>query len=147
MPFLLALAAVVAGILNTVQNGANATLNKTLEAPILTAFIVTGGNVGVYLLASLVVGFAWPSGERAAAVPWWAWIGGALGACYVLSVIFLAQKLGAAVFTGLSVTAAIVTSVALDHFGWAGFEQHSAGLWRIVGCVLMIGGLALVSLF
>lgn len=79
-------------------------------------------------------------------MPWWAWIGGVLGACYVLAVIFLAQKLGAAVFTGLSVTAAIVTSVALDHFVWVGFEQQTAGLGRIVGCALMIGGLVLVSL-
>ena len=35
----------------------------------------------------------------------------------------------------------------LDHFALVGFEQHPAGLWRIAGCVLMVGGLALVSAF
>ena len=148
MTILFALIAVMAGILNTVQSGANATLGRSLESPmLLTAFAVVAGNLVVYLLAIPIAGLPWPSAAKVAQVPWWAWIGGLLGACYVLTVIFLAQKLGAAVFTGLSVTAAIITSVLLDHFGWVGFQQHTAGLWRLLGCVLMIGGLALVSAF
>ena len=62
-------------------------------------------------------------------------------------MIFLAQKLGSAVFTGLTVTAAVITSVLLDHFGLLGFQQHPAGLWRLAGCGLMVGGLALISAF
>lgn len=80
-------------------------------------------------------------------MPWWAWLGGAMGAAYVLAMIILAERLGAALFTGITVTAAIVTSVALDHYGWLGFAQHSAGPWRILGGVMMIGGVALISLF
>ena len=56
------------------------------------------------------------------------------------------ERLGAAVFTGITVTAAIITSVVLDHFGWVGFAQHTADPWRILGCALMIGGLVLVCL-
>ena len=59
----------------------------------------------------------------------------------------MAQKLGAAVFTGVTVTAAIITSVVLDQFGWVGVDQHSAGPGRMIGCALMSGGLVLVSLF
>ena len=32
-------------------------------------------------------------------------------------------------------------------FGWIGFEQHPLTLWRALGGVLMIGGIALVALF
>ena len=147
MPFLIGLIAIVAGVLNTVQSGANVTLNKTLGQPVAVALIVALTNMVVYLLAGTVLGLSWPGVARIGQVPWWAWLGGAMGAVYVLSVIFLADRLGAAVFTGLTVTAAIVTSVLLDHFGWVGFQQHVAGLWRIVGCLLMVGGLALVSVF
>ena len=147
MSFLIGLVAILGGVLNTVQSGANATLGKTIDSPVLTAFVVVGCNLVVYLLAAAVMGLNWPPASRLAQVPWWAWIGGFLGAFYVLSVIFLAQKLGAAVFTGLTVTAGIVTSVLLDHFGLVGFQQHGAGLWRILGCLMMIGGLALVSAF
>ena len=61
--------------------------------------------------------------------------------------LLLAHRLGSGVFTGLSVTAAILVSVVLDHFGLLGFKVHPASAMRIVGCVLMIGGLWLVSRF
>ena len=146
MPILIGLLAVVAGALNTVQSGANATLNKSLGQPVTVALVVAAVSVAVYLAASLFLGLGWPGPDRIAQTPWWAWIGGALGAVYVLTAILFADKLGAAVFTGLTVTAGIVTSIALDHFGLVGFQQHSAGLWRIIGGAVMIGGLILVSL-
>jgi transporter family-2 protein len=147
MVWLLGLVAFAAGSLNTVQSGANSVLSKTLGQPIAAALIVATINVVVYLLAVPFVGLAFPKTGAIAQVPWWAWLGGALGAFYVLTVIFLAEKLGAAIFTGLTVTAGIVTSVLLDHYGLVGFKQHAASLWRIAGCVLMIGGLTLVSIF
>jgi transporter family-2 protein len=147
MPVLAALIAIVAGMLNTVQAGANATLNKALGEPILAALVVSAANAVVYLAAVPFVGLGWPGGGRLAQVPWWAWLGGAMGGAYVLAMIVLAGRLGAAVFTGLTVTAGLVTSVLLDHYGWVGFAQHPAGLWRILGCGLMVGGVALISLF
>lgn len=69
-----------------------------------------------------------------------------MGATYVRATIFIAERLGAAVFTGITVTAAIDTSVVLDRFGWVGFAPHSADPWRILGSALMIGGLGLVCL-
>ncbi len=145
MQILIGLFAILAGVLNTVQSGSNATLNKALGQPITAALVVTATNVAVYLLASLFLGLGWPGSERIAQTPWWAWIGGALGAVYVLSAIFFAERLGAAVFIGLTVTAGIVTSIVLDHFGLVGFQQHPAGLWRVAGGAIMIGGLLLVS--
>lgn len=147
MSWLLYVVALVAGALNTAQSGANVTLNKTLEQPILTALIVAAVGAVVYLAAAPFVGLGLPSGEKIAQVPWWAWIGGALGALYVLTTIFVAGQVGAAVFTGLTVTAAIATSILLDHYGWLGFDVHEAGLWRLAGGALMIAGLLLVCVF
>lgn len=146
MPILIGLFTVVAGVLTTLQSGANASLNKALGQPILAALAVVATNLVVYLVAIPFVGLHWPTAERIAGAPWWAWLGGIFGGVYVLSAIFFAERLGAAVFTGLVVTAGIVTSILLDHFGWVGFEQHTAGLGRIAGGALMIGGIILVSL-
>ncbi|WP_350223139.1 DMT family transporter [Escherichia coli] len=55
--------------------------------------------------------------------------------------------MGAAPFLGMLVTAGVITSILLDHFGWVGFERHPATLWRIAGGLLMIGGVALVTIF
>ena len=147
MTWLIYAFALVAGALNTVQSGSNVTLTKTLEQPILAALIVAVVGAAVYLLAAPFVGLGLPSGDKIAQVPWWGWIGGGLGAIYVLSMIFVAGRVGAAAFTGLTVTSAIVTSILLDHYGWLGFDVHQAGLWRLLGGVLMIGGLVLVCVF
>ena len=135
------------GVLNTIQSGSNATLGKTLGQPVLAALIVTVVNSVVYLAMAPFLGLSLPKSGAAAAVPWWAWIGGLFGGLYVLAAIFFAEKLGAAIFTGLTVTAAIVTSVTLDHYGLVGFKQQTATWPRLAGAVLMIGGLALVSIF
>jgi transporter family-2 protein len=55
--------------------------------------------------------------------------------------------LGAATLTALIVTGQLVCSVALDHFGLVGFDQHAASLGRIAGCLLMICGFVLIARF
>ena len=52
MSVLVALLAIGAGILNTVQTGANASLNKALGQPILAALIGAATNAALYLLAA-----------------------------------------------------------------------------------------------
>ena len=145
MPFVIGLLTVVAGVLTTVQSGSNAALNKALGQPILVALVVMAANLAVYAAMIPVLGLNWPAPERIAQTPWWAWIGGVFGGLYVLSAVLFAERLGAALFTGLVVTASIVTSIALHHVG-CGLRAAAAGLGRIPGGALMIGGLLLVSL-
>ena len=82
------------GALNTVQTGTNSALRKSLDQPLVAAFAITAGALATNL------GLQWPSAERVAQTPWWAWTGGLFGAAYVLSTIFVAEKVGAAAFMG-----------------------------------------------
>ena len=147
MMWLMGALSFLAGVLNTVQSGANNTLAKGLGQPIPAALVVTLVNGLTYLVVGAFYGMAWPRAGALAGVPWWAWIGGALGGVYVLATIFIAEKLGAAVFIGLTVTAGIITSITMDHFGLVGFKQHAASWPRLAGAALMVAGLALVSAF
>ena len=147
MIFVFGVIAVLGGMLNTIASGSNATLSKGLGQPVIAALTITSVNALLYLSIAPFVGLGLPKMSAVAEIPWWAWIGGLLGGFYVLASIFFAEKLGAAIFIGLSVSAAIVTSCVLDHFGLVGFKQHSASLWRIAGCAFMVGGLTLVTIF
>lgn len=140
--------AMLAGVANAVQPGLNATFGKSLGMP------VAGGIVSLLSAAAIaaVVGATtghlhWPSSESFRGMPWWAWTGGMFGALLVVAQVFVAPALGATIYLGIIVTVGVVTSLALDHFGLVGFEQHAAGVWRIVGGVLMIAGVALVAIF
>ena len=46
-----------------------------------------------------------------------------------------------------SATANILMSLAVDHFGSFGIEQHSLNIWRSLGGALMTGGIVLIALF
>ncbi|WP_375462526.1 DMT family transporter [uncultured Methylobacterium sp.] len=138
----------LAGIANAVQPGQNATLAKSFSQPLMAGLVVGTGALLSILTIGLVFGrLAWPSHEEMVQVPWWAWLGGCLGGIVVITQLLIARQIGAGAFLSLLVTAGVITSILLDHFGWVGFEVHPASLWRVVGGALMIGGVVLVALF
>ncbi len=147
MGFLLYVFVALAGALNAVQSGTNAQLARSLEQPWLAGFVVCLSTTLVFAVGMLVSGQVLPAAGKVGSAPWWAWTGGLCGAVLVIASLFFAQKMGSGFFTGLTITAGVIASILMDHFGLVGFKQHSAGLWRIVGAALMIGGLGLVARF
>ena len=146
MTAMLYLFAAVAGLLNAVQAGANAGLGKALDNKFAAGLVVVLVNIAVMLLTGAVSSqLAWPGLQRMAAAPWWAWTGGILGAVFILAQLFTAERLGSAVFMTITVTAAVITSLLLDHFGLVGFKEHPIGWGRVAGVVLILAGLGLIA--
>jgi transporter family-2 protein len=139
------LIAIAAGLANPFQSGTNAELNKQLGTPLWAGIVVYGTGLAALLLLEAVVRQPIPAHERVSAVPVWAWFGGLISIVPTLVGLVLAQRLGASIFTGLSVTAALACSIALDHFAVIGFRQHSASPARLAGCALMVAGLWIVA--
>lgn len=139
--------ALIAGAANPFQSTTNAELKTQLTQPLwATVWVYASGLAGV-LLVQAFVRQPLPSGSQAGGAPWWAWFGGIISIVATFAGLMLAQKLGAGVFTGISITASIAVSVVLDHFGLLGLKQHSASPLRIAGGALMILGVWMVSKF
>ena len=86
----------------------------------------------------------WP--DRAGDPPWWVWVGGLLGAFYVLGSIVTAPRLGAATLVALILAGQSIASLLVDHYGWVGFPEHPITALRVVGIALLAGGVLLVRL-
>ena len=71
-------------------------------------------------------------------MPWWAPLGGLVGAFAVIAGLMFVNKVGAGPFAGLTITANILMSLAIDHFGWFGMTVHPMGGWRVLGAALMV---------
>ena len=142
---------VAAGLLVAMQAGSNAQLSKNLHHPVLASLVSFGTGVAVLLFAlaiyTAVTKAPMPRGQQWSAVPWWGWIGGTLGAIYVIALVFTAEKVGSGICVGLSVTASILASIAIDHFGLLGFHRHAAGPGRLIGGALMVAGMTLIGRF
>ena len=88
-----------------------------------------------------------PTGAGIAGMPWWAPLGGLIGAGAVVAGLLFVDRVGAGAFAGLTITANILMSLAIDHFGMFGTAEHPLTLWRALGGLLMVAGVALVALF
>lgn len=138
----------LAGVANAVQAGQNGALSKGLNESLTAGLVVVAGTATCILVVGLISGkLAWPTAAEAADMPWWAWLGGILGGTIILAQFVVARQIGAAPFLGLLVTAGVATSIILDHYGWVGFDRHPASVWRILGGILMVAGVALVAPF
>lgn len=148
MSWLFAPVAILLGVVLTTQVATNAQLGKALGNPYIPATV--NMVIGIFATTILMLSLTseWPSREVVRAAPLYAWFaGGLLGAIYLTGNILLAPKLGAGALVGLIVAGQLVFSVLLDHFGWIGFEQHSASTGRLIGCMLMVVGVFLISKF
>ena len=141
LPIILAL---LGGALLSIQIGVNNTLRAALSAPIWAAFISFFVGSCALLVAGIVSHSPIPTRVD---VPIWAWIGGLLGAVYVVLSVVLADKIGIATLTGCVVAGQISASVVIDHFGWLRTPHHALSPGRMAGVVLLGLGVWLVKRF
>ena len=80
-------------------------------------------------------------------MPWWAPLGGLTGAVAVFAGLLFVKEIGAGPFAGLLITANILFSLVIDHFGLFNMDVHALNIWRVLGGLLMVGGILLVAIF
>ena len=85
-----------------------------------------------------------PTAVGSAQSHWWAWSGGLFGAVYIAISIALVPRIGAANFLALLVAGQMLGSLLFDHFGLFGIPQHEINAVRILGALLLVGGVVLV---
>ena len=138
------LVSVLSGAANPLQSATNGELNRQLHQPVWAGIVVYASGLLGMLVVQVFVRGPVPLGQ-AGGVSWWAWMGGLISIASTMAGLTMVQKLGAGIFTGLSLTASLVMSVALDHFGLVGLKQHTASPGRLFGCGLLVAGVWLVS--
>ncbi len=137
----------IAGALQAWGPPMNGALRKSLENPWLASTISFLPIVAFLLVLFFCLPNPLPSMKGITSMPWWAPLGGLLGAFAVIMGLLFVDKIGAGPFAGLTITANILMSLAVDHFGLFGIEQHSLNIWRILGGALMTAGIVLIAMF
>ncbi|WP_298959821.1 DMT family transporter [uncultured Methylobacterium sp.] len=138
---------VVAGALQAIGVAWNAQLRDALVNPWLAATVSFVPVVFVFAFILLIRPTPLPTRRDLSGVRWWMPLAGLTGAVAVFAGLLFVDTVGAGAFNGLLITANLLTSVALDHFGWLGMRQVTAGPPRLTGAALMVAGIVLISLF
>jgi transporter family-2 protein len=133
----------IAGVLVGAQPAVNARLGRTVGAVPAAAVSFTVGTVALLLIVSLTSeGFAGLTNVGKA--PWWAFVGGLLGAAYVTVAILTVSTLGVSALTAVVIAGQLTAAVLIDRFGLLGIAQQPIDTTRILGLVLLVAGVVLV---
>jgi bacterial/archaeal transporter family-2 protein len=121
----------------------NSRLGKAVGSVQAASFSFLVGTVALLLIASLVNGGLGALGN-VSRVPWWALIGGLLGAVYVTVALVAVRTLGASGLTAVVIAGQVIISLAIDRFGLLGITRQHVGVARILGLLLVVVGVLLV---
>ena len=132
-----------AGCLVGMQAPINSRLGRSVgsvEAATFSFLVGTAALVVILLVARGGIGGLAHVGRA----PWWALVGGLLGAVYVSVALVAVRTLGASGLTAVVIGGQLAISVAIDRFGLLGVARQSVGVHRILGLVLLAVGVVLV---
>ena len=135
--------AIAAGASFVVQGVANSRLSAGLGSGYWAAFFSYLGGTIVMLSVIVATRTAWPAGALARP-PLLAWTGGFWGAIYVVAIILLMPRLGAATVIALLVAGQMLAALVFDNFAALGLPQYPLDVSRLVGAALLVGGVVLI---
>ena len=139
----LALAAIFAGgVAIAVQAPINARLAGSVGDPVAAAAI--SFLVGFLVLAVItIVRGAVPSLAELSAAPWWAWVGGALGAIYVWAAVWSVGTIGVVTMVAALILGQLLAALVLDATGAFGLAVRELSLTRLAAVGFVAIGLVL----
>lgn len=133
------------GIGLAVQAAMNARMGAALASPIGGALV--NFIVGLILLAVLL-GSGLFGRLRIAGLgdaPWWAYLGGGIGAIFVTISVIAVPRVGAAVTFAAVIAGQLIGALLLDSLGWLEVTQVPLNPWRFLGAVLLLAGVVLIQ--
>ncbi|KAJ3153652.1 hypothetical protein HDU86_005150 [Geranomyces michiganensis] len=146
---------ILGGVALAFQAGINGTLGRVGRNQVfsaLSSFVSGLVPLIIYWLASTHGGSDTDFSKTFNEAPWYSFFGGIMGAYYVGMIIFLIERLGAAVILSTAVASQVTAALIFDATGSLGLEQRSATPGRIVGVILtaagvflMVGGLGRIA--
>lgn len=138
---------ILGGILQACGAPMNGQLGQSLTNKWLASTVSFGIITAFFLCMFLILPKPLPTAQGILSMPWWAPIGGLVGAVQVYAGLSFVNKVGAGPFMGFTVTAALITSIVIDHFGLFRMDVHPLNIGRILGGLLLVGGITLIAKF
>ena len=137
----------IAGLLQAWGPPMNGALRQSMVNPWLASTVSFLPIVAVLATVFFCLPRPLPSEASLAAMPWWAPLGGVIGSLAVVAGLLFVDKVGAGPFAGLTISANLLMSIAIDQFGLFRMPQHPVSALRALGAALMVAGVGLIAAF
>jgi transporter family-2 protein len=137
----------IGGMAIAAQALVNSRLQVAVGNSVLAATISFAVGLGALLAVLIFQPAGAIAGHKLGSAPWWAWIGGALGAFYIVVSIYVVPKIGATALLSAAVLGQLIFSLVADNFGFFGISSHPISLPRLAGVALVVIGVVLVRMY
>ncbi|MBW4706370.1 DMT family transporter [Roseobacter sp. YSTF-M11] len=111
---------------------------------------ISSSVVSAILTGSILLCFALVSGTLRlgglADVPKWSFLGGVIGAIFVLGSVVTVAKIGGAAYIVVFLCGMTLGAALADHFGLFGTEMRMLTLNRVAGLILVVAGVVVFNL-
>ncbi|AUJ32108.1 MAG: DMT family transporter [Liquorilactobacillus nagelii] len=142
------LAGIFTGMLSAMQTAINGHLGVVLnsaEKAALVSFVI--GTVALWVIVIVREHQINLKPAFNQNYPWWIWIGGIIGALFVLGNAFLVPLIGTGLAVVIVLFGMITGSLLVDHFGWLGANRILVEPIQLIGILVMLVGVVLIKLF
>lgn len=148
--FLWKILGVSSGMLLSLQAAINGYLGIILKSPIHSACV--SFTIGAILLIILVMVLRIPFSNIYNSIklkknPWWIWMGGLLGAMYVLGNAWLVPIIGAGQVVILALFGQLLFSALIEQFALFGALQKYISYFKIIGLTIIFIGVLFIRIF
>src|SRR5699024_10155935 len=136
---------IVMGMFSATQTAINGhlriVLNSSVKAAFVSFFVVT-----ISLIIIVTVIHPNLSFQKNKDTPWWIWLGGFIGALFVLGNVYLVPKIGTGLAVVIVLVGLIVGSLLIDQFGWFNSTKNPITFAQIMSLLIMIFGVIIIRL-
>ncbi len=137
--------AIVVGALLPIQGALNAKLGTSMPHPMQATLVSYIGGLLACLIFLTLIRANYPDFKKIFSVDWHLYCGGFLGAVFVSAMLYLMPRIGIANMLAAAIVGQLVMSIFIDHFGFFGVFSVRLGASRIIGVILLIGGLYFIQ--
>lgn len=140
----LILATVFAGAMIASQGIINGRMSAVMGGPMQAALISFSVGWLALMALNLAFGHRPPPAAEIAAAPWWAWLGGLMGAVVVTLAAAAVPRIGVATYVSAFIAGQLTAAVIYDHYGFLGQQVREATPVRLLGVACLALGVYLI---
>ena len=127
-----------------VQTLANSRLRVALGTPVWAAIAQFIVGLAALVVIAVLTRHPAPDMGGLSRMPWWGWVGGAVGALFIVVSIVLTPRLGTALTLATITVGQLLAALVLDHYGLLGAPVVRLSVTRVLGAAFLLAGIALM---
>ena len=140
------LAGIITGMFSASQTAINGHLGVVLHSSVKAAFISFFVGVVALIIIVLVLHPQLKLTTIKGKNPWWMWLGGLIGALFVLGNVYLVPIIGTGFAVVIVLVGLITGSLLIDQFGLFDSKKNPITLAQIVSLLVMISGVVMIRI-